>query len=586
MEQINIKQYTIIEKIGEGGMSDVFLAFDNQLNHKVAIKKLKSEFIHNPNLKNRFIAEVKNMFRLNHPNIVKVYGLIDEADFIGAVMEYLPGLSLNDYIIANGIPDNDQIKEFVVQMIGALKYVHNEGLIHRDIKPSNFIIDNKHNLKLLDFGIAKNINSEVSDYTSTGTIQQIGTPMYMSPEQISTPTLISHSTDIYSLGLVLYFLVNGKSPFDEESLTLFELQMKIVTEDLIFKNNSPWNSIISKATQKKAENRYLDIDQFEKDVTSLNLNSDNTLIEDKTIVIDSESRLNDSILQNVVKSKKVLNKKKILKWLIPSVVLLLIFAVFLLTYETDKEKITASESVVKTFVNDLDLDVRNDKVYPKIKNINGSIYYLREFKISNSSIEEDGSILVYGTYSRWNKTCNVKFVVRKINSEYKIVNSLGASAYIDSPLMKFCIKKGYFKNEESKDSDLKIDAICEKYEVEFNAAVDFIIEEIESNVGMVKDKSNITSQYGYYATGYVTVFNATLMDLPFGSVDYNLSILNSNNVEIYTQPIRINSTLEAFQQIKADVFISDLPASNFWYKVKVKVNSREAIENVVAENPW
>ena len=586
MEGRAIKQYSILAKIGDGGMSDVYLAFDNQLNHQVAIKILKNEFLHNSNIKNRFISEVKNMFRMNHSNVVKVYGLIEEGNILGAVMEYVPGESLNEYVLNHGMLDNIKIKKYLTQMLQALKYVHDEGLIHRDVKPSNFIVDNNDTIKLLDFGIAKNLNSEITDYTATGTVQQIGTPVYMSPEQIATPNLIGQSTDIYSLGLVLYYLVNGKSPYNEDSLTLFELQMKIVTEQIEFQNNSIWNSIISKATQKKVENRYVDIREFEKDVDSINSFSNDNIVEDKTISLSNETNLNINKHQEIPKTKKYTNKKKIFKWLIPIVLLSTLLAVFLLTYETDKEKIASSEAIVKTFVNDLELDVRNEKVYPRVKKINGSIFYLREFKISSSSIEKDGSIVVYGNYKRGNKENNVKFIVRKINGEYQIVNSLGVSAYIDSPLMKYCLNKGYFKDEKSKETDLKIDFVCQNHEIEFNVAVDFLTDEIEENVYMDKTKSSISSQYGYYASGYVTIVNNTLVDLPVGSVDYILSVINSNQEEIYTQSINVNSYLYSFSSVKSDVFISDMPATNFWYKVKVKVNSREAIENIVANNPW
>jgi tRNA A-37 threonylcarbamoyl transferase component Bud32 len=578
MEQVNIKQYTILEKIGEGGMSNVFLAFDNQLKHKVAIKKLKSEFIHSPNLKNRFIAEVKNMFRMNHPNVVKVYGLIEDGDFIGAVMEYLPGVTLSQHISTHGVPDNNQIKDFLTKIIDALKYVHDEGFIHRDIKPSNFIIDNNLNIKLLDFGIAKNLNSEISDYTTTGTIQQIGTPLYMSPEQISTPMSISQSTDIYSLGLVIYFLVNGKSPYDEDSCTLFELQMKIVTEELVFKNSSPWNFIVKKATQKKVHNRYADINELEKDVKFINV------LEDKTIIDENKNLLSFNSAKELPKARIGVNKKRKIKWLIGAVILAIITAIVVITYETDTEKIASSENIVKAFVNDLDLDIRSEKAYPRIKKIDGPLYYIKEFKIENTTIESDESIVVFGTFSKWNKKDNVKFIVKKIDGKYQIINSLGLSAYNDSPLMRYCIRNGYFKNKESKETDYKINEICKKHEFEFNLAVALMINEIEEKVVMVNDESNITSEFGYYASGYVTIRNGTLIDLPMGAVKFTLSVLNSNFKEIYTQPINIYSNLDSFDKVKANIFISDLPASNFRYKVKVEVNSKELIENAVADN--
>jgi serine/threonine-protein kinase len=151
-----IEKYTIISHLGEGGMAAVYLADDNKFQTKVAIKVLNKEYLNNENIRKRFIAEARNMFKMSHPNIIKVTDLIDDGDTVAFVMEYIEGETLKDYLERNGKLSNDDIKAILTQILAAVAYVHEQGLIHRDIKPSNFMISPKGQVKLLDFGIAKN----------------------------------------------------------------------------------------------------------------------------------------------------------------------------------------------------------------------------------------------------------------------------------------------------------------------------------------------------------------------------------------------------------------------------------------------
>jgi serine/threonine protein kinase len=578
MENTDIKQYSIKQKIGEGGMSEIFLAYDNQLNHSVAIKKLKVEYVHSPNLRNRFVSEVKNMFKMNHPNVVKVYGLIEEGDFIGAVMEYIPGSSLDQYMKKHNVLNDNEIKHILCQMLEALKYVHSQGLIHRDVKPSNFILDDQANVKLLDFGIAKNLNTEISDYTSTGTVQQIGTPLYMSPEQIATPNSITQSTDIYSLGLVLYFLVNGKSPYDENSISLFELQMKIVTEDFQISKSSIWNSIIRKATQKKVENRFKNINEFEVAVQNLSPSNDDKSSGD----LRNESSSNP--VNNNSPRKFFASKKKTIIWLISSLLLIVLTIIGVFTYETEEEKIAACEKVVKTFASELELDIINKKLYPKSQIIKGGFYYLINFEITSSTVKDDGTVVIYGNYQRSGTPCSVKFELKKENGEYKIISSKGLSTYVDSPLLTYCIRKGYFNNGDVNETDEKIDSICEKNEYDFDFEVGFLKFQIEEHVKMSKSRSPITIDYNMFADGYVTIQNDTDIDLPLYSVKYVLVFIDSKGKVVYEKDIPTLKTLKAHSSIKEDVFISNLPATCEKYTVEVEILSTRFLEEIVAQN--
>jgi serine/threonine-protein kinase len=255
-QQLN--NYKIISLLGEGGMAFVYLAHDNKFDTEVAIKILKKEFVHNENIRKRFLAEAKNMFKMSHPNIIKVTDLIDAGDIVAFVMEYIEGRTLDEYVNVNGVFKDAEIEKYFPKMLKAIEYVHDKGFIHRDIKPSNFILTKDHEIKLLDFGIAKNTNSDNDDYTSTNLGQQMGTPLYMSPEQIECVAPITNLTDIYSLGVTLWFMVMGHSPYNLKDISILTLQNKIHKEPLPL-TRTIWDSTIQEATAKDPSKRSLNI---------------------------------------------------------------------------------------------------------------------------------------------------------------------------------------------------------------------------------------------------------------------------------------------------------------------------------------
>jgi serine/threonine protein kinase len=302
------KNYTIIKSLGKGGQAEVYLAEDNRFQSKVAIKVLNADLALNSNISQRFIAEARNMFRLSHQNIIRVSDLIEEDGRKAFAMEYIEGNNLRDEVEKFGALSQEVILAWMPQILNAMSYCHAEGLVHRDIKPSNFMLTKKGQIKLLDFGIAKIIGGN-SEYTQTGTSQMMGTPLYMSPEQILETRNVDLRSDIYSLGVVLWQFVTGKKPYDSETLSSFQIQSKIVNEPLPL-SGSKFDQIIKKCTAKDSKERFQSCEEIQEALDGLFKNSKISLDSEQTIVsprISDEkttfilpSRLNDAPQTNGV----------------------------------------------------------------------------------------------------------------------------------------------------------------------------------------------------------------------------------------------------------------------------------------------
>jgi eukaryotic-like serine/threonine-protein kinase len=204
-------RYKIVSRLGSGGMADVFLAEDQQLGRKVALKLLHRRFAEDPDFVERFRREAQAAAGLQHPNVVSVYdrGTFDDTYFIA--MEYLPGRSLKQLIRQEAPLDPVRGIDITIQILKAARFAHRRGIIHRDLKPHNVIVDDNDHVKVTDFGIAR---AGASDMTETGSI--MGTAQYLSPEQAQGHA-VSPSSDLYAIGVVLYELLTGRVPFDGES---------------------------------------------------------------------------------------------------------------------------------------------------------------------------------------------------------------------------------------------------------------------------------------------------------------------------------------------------------------------------------
>ena len=204
--------YEIVQLIGQGGMAAVFRANQVALNRSVAIKVLSGLSAGDEIFRQRFDREAKSVAQLSHPNIVPIYdfGSDDMRGLWYIVMEYVPGGSLRDLV--NGVPGIDESTRLIAQVAYGLDYAHTHGIVHRDIKPGNILLTELHRPMLTDFGLAK-MDSH-PQFTESGLT--IGTPAYMSPEQVMGADLDKRS-DIYSLAMVLYELLTGRAPFRSDT---------------------------------------------------------------------------------------------------------------------------------------------------------------------------------------------------------------------------------------------------------------------------------------------------------------------------------------------------------------------------------
>jgi hypothetical protein len=211
----HVGQYRIEAPLGRGGMGVVYYGVHEQLGRPVAAKALAPELTQQPEFKERFFTEAKTQARLQHPCIVGVYDLIEEGGEFFIVMEFVAGEALDDRlkVLAGRGMDLQEAMGVFGQVLAAMDYAHSEGVIHRDIKPSNVLITAGSRVKLTDFGIAL----LVGDKRLTASQSAIGTPTYMSPEQILRPRSVDHRTDIYSAAVVFYEMLAGRPPFDDDT---------------------------------------------------------------------------------------------------------------------------------------------------------------------------------------------------------------------------------------------------------------------------------------------------------------------------------------------------------------------------------
>jgi serine/threonine-protein kinase len=257
-------RYRILRKLGSGGMANVYLAEDEDLGRRVAIKILNDRYANDEGFTERFRREAKSAAALSHPNIVSIYDRGESEGRPYIAMEVIEGRSLKELILASGSLPIGEAVDYAKQILSALRFAHRHGIIHRDIKPHNILLGHENRLKVTDFGIARYGPSQM---TEVGSI--MGTAQYLSPEQ-ARGAPVTASSDLYSAGIVLYEMLTGKTPFTGE--TPIEIAMKHLNEpprppsELRPEISPELDQIVLRALAKDPHERYESAEEFSADL--------------------------------------------------------------------------------------------------------------------------------------------------------------------------------------------------------------------------------------------------------------------------------------------------------------------------------
>ena len=260
-------RYKLLDMIGGGGMSNVYLAHDMILDRDVAMKVLRYDFSNQEELHRRFQREALSATSLTHPNIVNIYDVGEDGDIHYIVMEYVKGETLKEYIQNNSPISPNRCITIMKQLTSAIADAHNNNIVHRDVKPQNILLDEEGKVKITDFGIAMALSA--TSYTQTNSV--LGTVHYLSPEQARGGTATKQS-DIYALGIVLFELLTGELPFSGESavsIALKHLQSETPSIRAILPSiPQSLENVVIKATSKDPRDRYGTAEEMEADLAT------------------------------------------------------------------------------------------------------------------------------------------------------------------------------------------------------------------------------------------------------------------------------------------------------------------------------
>ncbi|WP_010244699.1 Stk1 family PASTA domain-containing Ser/Thr kinase [Peptoniphilus rhinitidis] len=326
INKILANRYEILEKIGTGGMGNVFKAHDRKLDRIVAIKVLKLEYNEDNNFIRKFKRESLAAASISHPNIVSIYDVgtekIDDKEVHYIVMEYIDGKTLKDLINDEGRLSEKRALNYCIQIAEALKVAHSKHIVHRDIKSQNIMVTRDDRIKVTDFGIAR-----VADNTTvTATNAVMGSVHYFSPEQ-ARGAKVDNRSDIYSLGIVLFEMLTGRLPFDADnpvSVALMQVQSQMPKPSDYIKSIDPSvDALVLKMTEKDPNDRYEDVFDLIRDIKDYTIGAKTFTVnrsyeedDDRTVVTPPISRrsernnLNRTDNNKKSKPKKVVKKKK------------------------------------------------------------------------------------------------------------------------------------------------------------------------------------------------------------------------------------------------------------------------------------
>jgi len=264
----HIGKYRIVRILGEGGMGRVYEAADPIINRRVAIKTISQPVLQDPDARARFLREAQAAGQLSHPNVITIHDIAEEEGAPFLVMEYLEGEDLSRLIAAGQVSLDDRLR-IMCDVCEGLAYAHGRGLVHRDIKPPNIFVTTGRQVKILDFGLARGV---ISELTQTGRV--VGTPSYMAPEQVRGEP-VDQRADIFSAGTVLYELLSGQKAFKGDSVaaTIFQVldRQPEPLENVVPSLPPGLGDVVRRSMEKDPAARYQHVDEMLADLTRIRI---------------------------------------------------------------------------------------------------------------------------------------------------------------------------------------------------------------------------------------------------------------------------------------------------------------------------
>ena len=472
--QLIDNRYKIIRSIGEGGMANVYLAYDTILEREVAVKILRGDLADDEKFVRRFQREANAASSLKHPNIVEMYDVGEDNGKYFIVMEYINGKTLKSLIKKRGALTLSEVMDIMLQLTSAVACAHDSYIIHRDIKPQNVMILEDGRVKITDFGIAMALNS--NELTQTNSV--MGSVHYLPPEQANGSGSTIKS-DIYSLGILMFELLTGKLPFKGENAVEIAIkQMKEAIPSVIDINpNIPQSveNIILRACAKNPKNRYNSAAEMYEDIRTcldpLRFDEKRYVYHypehelDDTKVMPDLSKLNETreekneevmeIDNEEVKSKKI-NKVIIICSSIAAFLILIIVAIIL--FSPSSEDITVPKGLVGK---------DQELVEEKLKNAGFSIKWEEDY----SDKYEEGKVISVTPKenTKTKETTKIKVVVSKGKEGFELENYVGENVEVVKAKLE---KKGIKVITTPK----KVDKTEDNKEVEENSVIEQSVE--------------------------------------------------------------------------------------------------------------
>ena len=439
-------RYEIIKSIGEGGMANVYLAYDTILDRNVAIKVLRGDLANDEKFVRRFQREALSASSLSHPNIVAMYDVGEDNGLYYIVMEYVEGKTLKQLLKKRGSLTLSEAIDIMLQLTDGMAHAHDSYIVHRDLKPQNIMIQDDGQIKITDFGIAMALNS--TQLTQTNSV--MGSVHYLPPEQAAGKGTTIKS-DIYSMGIIFYELLTGELPFKGDSAVEIALkQMKEPLPDVHKLNNDIPQSIeniILKSTAKNPKNRYDDAKSMHNDLlTALNddrINEEPYVypypeneVDETTKIMEPISDSNEGIATPITDEKtKKSNKLIIALSIIAGVIVIALLAVFFII-----PAVTAEKDVKVPDVSGMTVSKAEDALEDAGLTVNSKIEEVSSEDVKKNRIirtdPRSGSTVKEGTRVTLYKSTGVKtyelenYVNMDVNEVREILEEMGLTVKI------------------------------------------------------------------------------------------------------------------------------------------------------------